>query len=73
MRTVDDICEALRQVRESGDVGHLKATLEAADKRTAKLFHSLTANDVFAIRDARKLAQQRLNRLEAANERAAAR
>jgi hypothetical protein len=67
--TIEDICQRLRQERDNPSIQALEFILEDTDKEVVKLFAGMTANDVYAHRDARKLVQQRLNRLRGARDR----
>lgn len=70
MRTIEDVCERLHDVRLSEDTGAIESALSAADKAVVSLFYSMSADEVFRYRDARKVVQVRLNRLRAARKRA---
>jgi hypothetical protein len=64
--TVADICKHLRSVASAEEPHRLQDALTITDRQAAKLFHDMSANDVFAYRDARKAVQSRLNRMMAA-------
>lgn len=66
---IEDICTRLRQERDNPSIPALEAVLESTDRQVVKLFANMGANDVFAHREARKLVQQRLNRLRGARDR----
>lgn len=68
MTTVADICDHLRSVADA-DEPSMETALMVTDKQAAKLFNGMTANDVFAYRDARKAVASHLNRLRAARNR----
>jgi hypothetical protein len=71
VNAVDQICEHLRSVLLSDEPHRLESALAATDKQAAVLFSEMSANDVFAYRDARKAVQSRLNRMLAARQKAA--
>ena len=69
MSKVSGICEHLRSVVDSDELFRLEDALTITDRQVVKLFHAMSANEVFEHRAARNAVQSRLNRLRSAHNR----